>query len=347
VRRAAVVAALTAGALALAGPAAAFWRLTSTPSDATHPVAQLSAPQNLTASASVVEHAGVVDLSWQPPAAPAGATAFAYEVVRAGAVVCRTATTTCRETGLRTGTTATYDVRALLGLWRGPASRLDVVVPDDLRLLVTAPATAVVGTPFSVSLVALNGTAPDTTAVGTRTLLVSGASSTATASPTSSVQVSFATQPDGSVTGTATVTLVAEETVTLLLRDSAAAREGTSAPVAVGRQGSMAFADCRGPAGYSCGSRTKLNGTPVSAVVVRATADSAGALLPLPAATVTLTLNNDRKGTLDRVTVTFAEGATTSERFTFLPEPTANGNVQVSVTAAPGQTAPAPLVLAL
>ena len=336
-RRPAVVALLVAAAVAVGGPASAYWLLTSTPSDAVHPVGQLAGPAGLTGSVQVVEHAGVVDLAWT-----ASPGAQAHEVRRAGTVVCAAAATTCRDTGLPTGTTAAYEVRALLGQWRSPAAQLAVPVPHDRRLVVTAPSTAVVGTPFAVTVVALDGTLPDATAVGTRTFAVSTGGTTS---------ASLTVEPDGSVAGTAQVVVDVEGTTTLTLTDTALPeRAGTSGEVVVGRSGgAMAFADCTGPPGYTCGSRTRLDGTPVSAVITRATADAAGNPLPLPEAVVTLSLSNpnERKGVLDRTTVRFPAGATTSERFTYTPDPGANGNLRVSATAVPGQTAPPPLVLSL
>jgi hypothetical protein len=321
----------------VAAPASAYWLLTSTPSDAVHPVGRLAAPADLAGSAQVVEHTGAVDLAW---AAVPGAAA--YEVRRDGVAVCSGAAATCRDTGLPTGTTAGYEVRALVGQWRGPAAQLAVPVPHDRRLLVTAPASAVVGTPFSVTVVALDGTRPDPTAVGTRTLSVSTGGTTT---------VALSTQADGSVSGTAQVAVDVEGTFSLTLTDTALPeRTGTSGPVVVGRSGgAMAFADCTGPPGYTCGSRMRLDGTPVSAVLTRATADAAGNPLPLPEAVVTLSLSNpsQRKGVLDRVTVRFPAGATTSERFTYSPDPGANGNLQISATAVQGQTAPPPLTLFL
>jgi hypothetical protein len=341
-----VLAVVTCGA---AGTAAAYYALTSVTSTTTHLVSSLTAPLSLTATASLAGQDGVVDLSWAPPASPAGAIGVRYTVLRGDVPVCSgIVDTVCRDTALAPGSSQTWTVRASLGAWTGPSTTTSATLPVARALSVVAPSAAIAGTPFDVVVTATDRGAPDTSAVGRRTLTVNGPSGIAANTPTTSVTVDFAVQADGSVSGTAPVTLVAAETTALTLSEaSVPGRSGTSGPVIVApQQGASAFADCQGPPGYSCGSRTPLADTTLTGVVQRDAVDPLGNPLPLPADTVTLTLKNDRKADVTQVVV-FEAGQTSSQRWTFQPEPGANGNVTVTATAPSGRTVPAPLTIRL
>lgn len=348
--RAAAVAVLTAvGTAAAGGSALAYYALTSTPATASHAVAALTAPQSLTATPGLVGQEGVVDLAWTAPASPAGAEGLRYTVLRGDVPVCSgVVVPACRDTGLVPGTTYSWSVHALLGSWTGPAAAVTATVPVARALSVVAPPAAVAGEAFDVVLTATDQGAPDLSALGTRTLTVTGPSGVGVHAPTSSVTVEFLLQADGSVRATAPVTLVAAETTSLTLAEpDVPGRSGTSGEVVVAPQlGGAAFADCQGPPGYACGSRLRLDGVTVTGVVVRDVVDALGNALPLPADTMTLTLKNDRKGELTQVVV-FDEGSATSLPWSFTPEAGAEGKTAVTATAPVGRTAPAPISLML
>ena len=103
------------------------------------------------------------------------------------------------------------------------------------------------------------------------------------------------------------------------------------------QDGTTAFADCTGPPGYTCGSNRQLNGTPMTAVITRSETDALGNPLPLPAVTVSLTVNSPNKGSVT-ASVTFAAGATRSETLTVNGGTGhgANGNVVVTATPESG-----------
>ena len=193
----------------------------------------LGGPSAVTASAS----GSTVALSWT---APPGLSPTGYYVQRSAGTAAGTCassagsplagtSTSCSDTGVATGS-YTYTVVAVLGGWTSSAtSNSATVAPSVLdHFQVTAPASAVAGSPINATVTAKDASdATLTSYSGSHTLAWSGPGPAPSgAAPTYPTSVTFS----GGV-GTAVVTLVQSETTTLT--SSEGAISGTSASIAV------------------------------------------------------------------------------------------------------------------
>lgn len=227
------VLALTFGSFGLASATWAF--LTTTGSGtAAASTSTLGPPTDVVATAS----GGSVSLAWAAAAAPNGGAVDGYYVVRsAGSASGRCTSspssllpatpTSCTDSGVPSGA-FTYNVVAVFRSWTAGASSNSVVVTAVDHFQVTAPASVTVGSPFSVTVTAQDAAnATATTYSGTKAMVWSGAAPAPNGSlPSYPSSVTFV---DG--VGTASVTLVKAESVTLTVAQGAIT--GTSAALEV------------------------------------------------------------------------------------------------------------------
>jgi hypothetical protein len=224
-------AALVVAVLALAAPAAASWVLGSGVAESAAAGTTVAPP---TAPTSAVT-ASSVTLSWTPPAA--GATPSGYSVQRtapSSAPVCTAiVTTTCTDSGRSPGTTYTYAITSLSGLWVSSAltATATTTAPLPSAFVVVAPATANAGTQFSVTIQARQSDGSnDTSYTGSKTLSFGGPGTVGSYAPTYPVSVSFVNGFANNVK----VTLFKAEITTITVADPGApARTGVSNAVTV------------------------------------------------------------------------------------------------------------------
>jgi hypothetical protein len=198
--------------VAMAGAAAAFWS-SSGSGNGFAKAGAVGLPSNPTAFAT---SASSINIFWGAP--NSGATVTEYRVYRDGGAtpVCQgTTATTCDDTGLSPSTTYSYTVESRSGQWTSGLTSTVSATTDGVAAVQSFLVSAGVGTktanvPFDVTITAQANGATDGTYTGSHAITFSGPSGTPTYPPS----VSFS----GGV-GTASVTLTANETVTLNATD--------------------------------------------------------------------------------------------------------------------------------
>jgi hypothetical protein len=230
-RRLVAPVAVVGAVLALAAPAAAAWVLGSGTANAASAATAVSPP---TAPVAGVTGSSVT-LSWTPPAA--GATPSGYSVQRtapSSAPVCTAITvTTCTDSGRSPGTTYSYAITSLSGLWVSSslAATATTTTPLPSAFVISAPATASAGNQFSVTIQARQSDGSNDTAyTGAKTLSFSGPGTVGGNAPTYPASVSFVNGFANNVK----VTLFKAESTTITVADPGApARTGVSNSVTV------------------------------------------------------------------------------------------------------------------
>lgn len=231
------VAALAAGLLAVTPAAWSYFTAGGIGTGAAS-VTTLGAPSAVAVAASASGTS--VDLAWSGPTAPGGGAVDGYYVQRSLGSAGGTCTSSpasllaassagCTDTGLATGT-YTYTVVAVYRSWTSSAASnavdVSAAVVDHFDL--TAPATGTAGTPVAVTVTARDASGATVPGYGgTKALSWSGGTSAPNGStPTYPAAVTFS----GGV-GSASVTLVRSETVTLTATEGSVT--GTSGSIAV------------------------------------------------------------------------------------------------------------------
>jgi len=331
-RRAPLVTVVLALAVLVGLPASAFatWGPTGAGSGQTS-ATNVGLPTSRTAAGT---GATSIHITWSAPSAPSAAPTqyVVRRVSPTSATVCTVGASTfaCDDTGLGVNTTYTYTIEARLGSsWSSGQSPSFSATTSAPTFNVVAPAgTRTAGVPFSVQLTATtNGATTDASYTGVHTITFSGpGTSPGGTAPTYPATVSFTAG-----VGSATITLVAAQTVTLQATDGT--RIGTtSVTVAAAAASTLRYTS----ESSSCASGQVVvgNGGTYSAKV--STFDAFGNTVVAAASlSVNISKSPAATGTLSPTSLTIpASASETSASFTFkLPV----GNPpDVTVTAAAG-----------
>ena len=158
------VAALGGGVLAGGGVAAAYWSMGGG-GNASATTTTLAAPTGVVASSGSTS---AVSVQWTASTAPNGGSVTGYYVERysgaTASAACGTSstslltsmTTSCNDTSTPDGT-YTYKVTAVFRSWTSASTASSAVVVHALdHFAVSAPASATAGTPFSVTITAMD-----------------------------------------------------------------------------------------------------------------------------------------------------------------------------------------------
>jgi hypothetical protein len=296
---------------------------------------RLSTPTSPTATPT---SASSVHIAWTPPAAPSAAPTQ-YVVRRttpSTTTVCTVpgATFACDDTGLSASTSYSYTIESQVGTnWTSGQSAPFIATTNGLAtfILTLPPGTPSAGTPFTVVVTATtNGTTTDVAYTGTHAVTFSGPSNSPSGNqPTYPSTITFT----GGI-GSATITLVTAQTVTLQASDGTRIG-GTTTTVASAPPSTLGYTNSN----VSCTSGTLSVGNGGSFIShislfdiygnsATAATTQAITVAKLPVAT----------GALAPTSLTIAPGTTeTTGTFTFtLP----NGNPpDVTVTASSGTLA--------
>jgi hypothetical protein len=187
----------------------------------------LGPPTSITANGTSTSS---VNISWSSPTAPSVSPAqyVVRRVAPTSATVCSVGSTTfaCADTGLPSGTTFSYTVESRVGAnWFAVAPTVSAQTLPQPTFVVAPPATAQpAGSSFAAVITATtNGSTVDISYTGVKTLTFSGPGLAPNgSSPTYPTSVTFAAG-----IGTAWITLVRAETVSLQVTDGTRAGTGS------------------------------------------------------------------------------------------------------------------------
>ena len=289
------VAALGGGVLAGGGVAAAYWSMGGG-GNASATTTTLAAPTGVVASSGSTS---AVSVQWTASTAPNGGSVTGYYVERysgaTASAACGTSstslltsmTTSCNDTSTPDGT-YTYKVTAVFRSWTSASTASSAVVVHALdHFAVSAPASATAGTPFSVTITAMDvSNQTVSNYVGTVHFVSSD-----TGSPVLPVDYSFVSGDSGTHTFTNGVTLKTTPSQSITVNDIAdSSKTGTTSVAVAGAATKVVFSSQPGGG---------TGGTPWTNQPVVTIQDANGNTVTSSTATVTLAISaNPGGGTL-------------------------------------------------
>lgn len=156
-RRLLVALACMAAVVSVAGPAWAFFGITTSSVSPTVSAYTMTAPT----SVAVTSIGGTATLTWTAPTTPSGAS-FTYTIARTvgtgtegGTCAAGVSTTTCQDTAATAGQSYTWTITAHLGAWNSPTGAVTATAAGPVHNLSVSSATSVTaGTAFNVTVTA-------------------------------------------------------------------------------------------------------------------------------------------------------------------------------------------------